>query len=222
MAGHVAWYEQIYGEAPELLVQLEVTLASGESIVFVTDESWQWRTGPILESDLLMGERYDARLELPGWDEPSAGGDWLNDFAFTLLDLISTAYNTYSAGLMVQIARDEQGVGEQRVVERSRWRGTFSVAHRGCSGKTGKDRYTLLSELMYGQLRRYWGYHRNPVWIFPQIGRGAASSEHVCRRMGQAEESMGLGALQTAIVEARRRAGVTKPGSAHTLRYYVE
>ena len=69
-------------------------------------------------------------------------------------------------------------------------------------GKGGKDRYTLLSELMYGQLRRYWGYHRNPVWIFPQIGRGAASSEHVCRRMGQAEESMGLGALQTAIVEA--------------------
>ncbi len=86
-------------------------------------------------------------------------------------------------------------------------------------GKGGKDRYTLLSELMYGQLRRYWGYHRNPVWIFPQIGRGAASSEHVCRRMGQAEESMGLGALQTAIVEARRRAGVTKPGSAHTLRH---
>lgn len=30
-------------------------------------------TGPVLTSDLLMGERYDAREETPGWSRPGFG-----------------------------------------------------------------------------------------------------------------------------------------------------
>ncbi len=35
-----------------------------------TDRTWKHQVGPLLENDLLMGEAYDARLEMPGWDQP--------------------------------------------------------------------------------------------------------------------------------------------------------
>ena len=69
--GHVGWRaRQRYGERPGLLAQLHVTLADGAAFTVATDATWKTRTGPILESDLLMGEAYDARLELGAWSEP--------------------------------------------------------------------------------------------------------------------------------------------------------
>jgi alpha-L-rhamnosidase len=38
--------------------------------VVATDGSWRVAAGPLVYSDLLMGERYDARRALPGWSEP--------------------------------------------------------------------------------------------------------------------------------------------------------
>ena len=38
--------------------------------VVATDGRWVERAGPIRFADLLMGESYDARLELGGWDRP--------------------------------------------------------------------------------------------------------------------------------------------------------
>ncbi len=35
-----------------------------------TDAGWRETTGPLRYADLLMGEWYDARLELDGWDRP--------------------------------------------------------------------------------------------------------------------------------------------------------
>ena len=59
-----------YGSRPQLLVQLEVEYEDGSSQVVATDDSWRSSTGPILFSDLLMGESYDAREEMPGWHSP--------------------------------------------------------------------------------------------------------------------------------------------------------
>lgn len=60
-----------------LLAQLEVTLDDGTTQVVVTDEKWKTQTGPILASCIYDGERYDARLELPGWSEPVFDdGNW--------------------------------------------------------------------------------------------------------------------------------------------------
>lgn len=61
---------QRYGDRPALLAQLELTLTDGATQRLVSDESWRWSAGPILENDLLMGETYDTRLELTGWSEP--------------------------------------------------------------------------------------------------------------------------------------------------------
>jgi alpha-L-rhamnosidase len=59
----------IYGGHPRLLAQLEVELANGKTQRIVTDRSWRTtREGPIRASDILDGEAYDARREMPGWD----------------------------------------------------------------------------------------------------------------------------------------------------------
>jgi alpha-L-rhamnosidase len=59
-----------YGVSPAVRLQLELELADGTRQVIATDTSWKTATGPILESDILMGEVYDARKEMPGWSSP--------------------------------------------------------------------------------------------------------------------------------------------------------
>jgi alpha-L-rhamnosidase len=60
----------LYGARPQLLAQLDVEYEDGTTESLATDGSWSCSTGPILYSDLLMGESYDASREMPGWTEP--------------------------------------------------------------------------------------------------------------------------------------------------------
>ncbi|MBE0652925.1 MAG: family 78 glycoside hydrolase catalytic domain, partial [Bacteroidales bacterium] len=62
--------KNFYGKVPKLLAQLEVVYDDGQKEYFVTDNSWKASKGPLLESDILEGETYDARLELTGWESP--------------------------------------------------------------------------------------------------------------------------------------------------------
>jgi alpha-L-rhamnosidase len=56
---------------------LEVELEDGSQVIVTSDGNWTSRSSPIVENDLVMGEAYDARLELPGWDEVGhQSGDW--------------------------------------------------------------------------------------------------------------------------------------------------
>lgn len=68
--GFVAWVNrQVYGDRPKFLAELVVTLVDGSTVTVSTDASWKTATGPICESDFLMGEVYDARRELTGWSQ---------------------------------------------------------------------------------------------------------------------------------------------------------
>ncbi len=71
-SGHVGFGQQRghYGTRPQLLLQLRIEYDDGTSATIVSDSSWRGAAGPILSSDLLMGETYDARRELAGWDAP--------------------------------------------------------------------------------------------------------------------------------------------------------
>ncbi|HET8631741.1 MAG TPA: family 78 glycoside hydrolase catalytic domain, partial [Thermomicrobiales bacterium] len=78
-AGHVGFGHRCrhYGARPQLLLQLHVELDGGATLVVASDGAWRGATGPIRYSDLLMGEHYDARRDLPGWDEPGFdAADW--------------------------------------------------------------------------------------------------------------------------------------------------
>ena len=57
-----------YGGTPRFLAQLVLELSDGSKQTVASDASWKASYGPIRFSDLLIGEEYDARLELPGWD----------------------------------------------------------------------------------------------------------------------------------------------------------
>lgn len=69
--GHVAWSYNFYGTKQALMAQLEVTYADGTSEIVGTDGTWKAHASPILGSDMLMGEIYDARLEIPKWSSPT-------------------------------------------------------------------------------------------------------------------------------------------------------
>ena len=58
-----------YGNEPRLLVQLEVEFIDGARETIASDESWKASYGPFIEADFLMGETYDSRKEMPGWDK---------------------------------------------------------------------------------------------------------------------------------------------------------
>ena len=59
---------QHYGNEPQFRAVLDIELDDGERLRIVTDREWRFALGPHVFSDLLHGERYDARLEQQGWD----------------------------------------------------------------------------------------------------------------------------------------------------------
>jgi alpha-L-rhamnosidase len=66
---HIGRYT--YGKTPSFLAQLEIEFTDGTHQTIVTDPSWKVTgNGPIQEADFLMGEKYDARQETPGWTRP--------------------------------------------------------------------------------------------------------------------------------------------------------
>lgn len=83
----------IYGDHPRLIAQLEVELADGKKERVVTDESWLTsREGPIRSSDILDGEAYDARREMPGWDAPG-----FDDKAWPVAEIAASVQTTLVA-----------------------------------------------------------------------------------------------------------------------------
>jgi alpha-L-rhamnosidase len=76
----LTWIQQPYNFGPppvRLLAQLRIQYDDGTEDVIATDGSWKASTCAILSSELYNGETYDARLEQPGWDQPSfADAEW--------------------------------------------------------------------------------------------------------------------------------------------------
>jgi len=83
--GHLAgWMEDTvedtkerYGKRTALFLQLHITYSDGSEQVILSDKSWKTIAGPILMSELYLGESYDARIERPGWKNPGFNDtDW--------------------------------------------------------------------------------------------------------------------------------------------------
>ncbi|MGD8777371.1 MAG: family 78 glycoside hydrolase catalytic domain [Ignavibacteria bacterium] len=71
--------KNFYGDVPVLMAQLEIEYEDGQKEIVVTDKTWKTNHGPIIESDILNGETYDARKEFKGWSEVEFDDDtWKN------------------------------------------------------------------------------------------------------------------------------------------------
>ncbi len=71
-------------------------------------------------------------------------------------------------------------------------------------GKGAKDRDTLLSEMALSILREYFRAFKPKEWLFP----GGARSDHLSER-----------AAQEIFRDAKKKAGIAKPATFHTLRH---
>lgn len=85
-------------------------------------------------------------------------------------------------------------------------------------GKGRKDRMVPIASSMIEDLRRYWAFHRHPLLIFPNVGRGDNDLQKTAARMHEAERPMPISSLQRLMIQARKELGIEKC-TVHTLRH---
>lgn len=68
--GRIGWLggSRFYGFKPSFLAKIRIEYSDKTSEEIATDSSWKVSTGPILDNDIYDGEKYDARLEMDGWN----------------------------------------------------------------------------------------------------------------------------------------------------------
>lgn len=75
-----------------------------------------------------------------------------------------------------------------------------------------------LAREMVEDLRCYWAFHRHPVLLFPNAGRGPCSADKLAARMRRATGPMPVGSLQRLVVVARKELDLPE-ATVHTLRH---
>ena len=85
-SGYIGWGQirNHYGKKPRFKGQLQIEYNDGTGVIIATGPDWKAGTGPIRETDFLMGEMYDARLVQKwdtadfndsGWDKVDTGSE---------------------------------------------------------------------------------------------------------------------------------------------------
>jgi alpha-L-rhamnosidase len=70
MWGHLDLREHLAVGRPRFIAKLVVEFADATQQVVVSDDTWKTGDGPILRNSIFLGEIYDSRKEVPGWDSP--------------------------------------------------------------------------------------------------------------------------------------------------------
>jgi integrase/recombinase XerD len=86
------------------------------------------------------------------------------------------------------------------------------------NSKGHKDRVLPLPSAMYHELRRYWAFHRHPLLIFPNVGRGDRDPKALAQRMRLATRPMPCSSLQRLLILARKHLNIPA-ASVHSLRH---
>ncbi|MEJ1239468.1 family 78 glycoside hydrolase catalytic domain [Chryseolinea sp. T2] len=61
---------------PCLKADLRIRYTDGTEAIIATDESWMTAPGPIVKNNVYLGECYDARLAVSGWNRNASGKGW--------------------------------------------------------------------------------------------------------------------------------------------------
>ncbi|NRA38549.1 MAG: alpha-L-rhamnosidase N-terminal domain-containing protein, partial [Planctomycetes bacterium] len=76
-SGQVGWAKSgIYGTNTYLMAELHITYADGSKDCVFSDDQWRASHGPYLQTSIMHGEHYDARLEIGDWSNGQDLGDW--------------------------------------------------------------------------------------------------------------------------------------------------
>ena len=86
------------------------------------------------------------------------------------------------------------------------------------NSKGHQDRVVPLPTCLYQELRRYWAFHRHPLLIFPNVGRGENNPQALAQRMHQATAPMPCSSLQRLVIVARKELNLPD-ASIHSLRH---
>lgn len=70
MWGHLNLREHMPVGRPRLIARLDIAFADGSRHAITSDPSWRVGEGPVRFNNIYLGEIYDARREVAGWDEP--------------------------------------------------------------------------------------------------------------------------------------------------------
>jgi alpha-L-rhamnosidase len=70
MWGHLNLREHLPVGRPRFIAHLEIEFADGTRESVVSDSTWKVGKGPIRFNSIYLGEVYDARREVAGWDRP--------------------------------------------------------------------------------------------------------------------------------------------------------
>jgi len=128
---------------------------------------------------------------------------------FRILNHVTTFHNyTFHATVYACGLRLSEGLNLQ-ISDIDGQRMMVHVHH----GKGAKDRFVPLPENILKLLRKYWITHKNPLLIFPALGRG--------QNLGHTSTTpMSIEGVQGAFRRARFSAGIKKRKvSIHTLRH---
>jgi site-specific recombinase XerD len=86
------------------------------------------------------------------------------------------------------------------------------------NSKGHQDRIVPLPTSLWHELRRYWAFHRHPLLIFPNVGRGDTQPQALAARMRQANRPMPPSSLQRLLILARKQLNIPA-ASVHSLRH---
>jgi integrase/recombinase XerD len=86
------------------------------------------------------------------------------------------------------------------------------------NSKGHQDRVVPLPSCLWRELQRYWAFHRHPLLIFPNVGRGEHTAAALAQRMHRATSPMPCSSLQRLIVVARKQLNLPA-ASVHSLRH---
>ena len=199
----VAGLAKYYGKSPEQISEAEV---QRYLLYLIEERALSWSTCNVATQGLLFFyrttlKRREAEFCIPRAKQPSKLPRILaREEVAALLEkttnlkhrtLLMTAYAT---GVRVsELCRLKLAdIDSQRMTLRIE------------QGKGAKDRYTVLSPRLLGELRRYWIAYRPTMWLFTT--RDGA-------------HPVDVSTVQKIFYKAKARAGITKDGGIHSLRH---
>ena len=86
------------------------------------------------------------------------------------------------------------------------------------AGKGHRGRVVPLPTPLLQELRRYWAFHKHPLLIFPNVGRGDNNPQALATRMRQATAPMPGSSLQRLLIVARAQLNLPA-ATPHSLRH---